>query len=123
MNKFSSMLSASDKSIKEARAKALGEETQLEVDAFITNLRREKGKLNNKINDLTDLAPDNTYSLRPGTKGFDAAKWMAELHQTRMDIALKEIEITEAEAIHAEWFGTSEEEVVAPAKAAKAPKA
>lgn len=117
MSKFERDLTASDKSIKETRAKALAEDTLLEVDAFISNLRREKSKLNSKLNDLTDLAPDNTYSLRPGAKGFDAAKWVAELHQVRMDMALKTIQLEEAQAIYDTYFGDDEE--VAPAKKAK----
>jgi hypothetical protein len=117
MSKFERDLTASDKSIKETRAKALAEDTLLEVDAFISNLRREKSKLNSKLNDLTDLAPDNTYSLRPGAKGFDAAKWVAELHQVRMDMALKNIQLEEAQAIYDIYFGEDESE--APTKKGK----
>jgi outer membrane protein TolC len=105
MSKFVNMLTGSDASIKKTRATQLSDDTQLEVDAFITNLKREKSKLNSKLNSLTDLAPDNTYSLRPGSKDFDAAKWMSELHQTRMDILLLEVKLKEAEAINNDWFG------------------
>lgn len=108
MNKFVKTLSASNADIKEARAKALGEETVIEVTTFIQNLRREKVQLSNKLNQLTDLAPDNTYSLRPGGSNFNAAKWVEELHKTRMDLKLKCIELEEAEAIEKEWFASAE---------------
>lgn len=111
MSKFVRDLTASDKTIKETRAKALAEDTLLEVDAFISNLRRQKSKLNSKLNDLTDLAPDNTYSLRPGAKGFDAAKWVAELHQVRMELAVKVVELEEAQFIYDTYFGDDEDEV------------
>ncbi len=104
MSKFAKTLASSNADIKEARATALSESTVLEVESFIQNLRREKSKLKNKLTDLTDLAPDNTYSLRPGSKEFKPAEWMKELHKTRMDIKLKEIELEEAEAIFNEWF-------------------
>ena len=102
--KFSSMLSASDQNIKAARAEAIAESTVLEVEAFIANLKRDKNTLKAKVTSLTDLAPDNSYSLRPGNKDFNAANWMKELHQVRMALKLKEIELTEAQAIYNEWF-------------------
>jgi hypothetical protein len=111
MNKFGKMLSADSSATLGTRAKNLADSAVLEVEAFISNLKREKIKLENKINDLTDLAPENTYSLRPGGEDFDAAKWMKELHKTRMDIALKQVELEEAQAIYDEWFAPSEETV------------
>lgn len=104
MNKFEKTLSASDKTIKETRAKQLGEDIILEVDTYINVIKRDLSKLNSKLNSLTDLAPDNTYSLRPGHKDFDASKWVAELHETKMDIKLKNIELEIANDIKSEWF-------------------
>lgn len=104
MSKFTSMLSADNSATLGRRAKDLAEATVIEVESFISNLRKEKLQLNTKLNDLTDLAPENTYSLRPGGADFNAAKWVAELHKTRMDLALKEIELAEAQAIYDEWF-------------------
>ena len=115
MSKFANMLSAGNKETLGARAKGLADEAVLEVETFIQNLRREKIQLNNKLNNLTDLAPDNTYSLRPGGKDFKASAWVKELHQTRMDIKLKAIELEEAQAIYDEWFVEDE----APVKGKK----
>jgi autotransporter translocation and assembly factor TamB len=105
MSKFANELSASDKSIKAKRAKMLEDTTVIEVESFLQNLKREKLQLNNKLNNLTDLAPDNTYSLRPGSKEFNAGEWVKELHLTKMEIALKDIELVEAQGIYDEWFG------------------
>lgn len=105
MSKFAKMLSADSSATLGTRAKNLADSAVLEVESFIANLRKEKLQLNTKLNDLTDLAPENTYSLRPGSKDFNAAKWVAELHKTKMDIALKEVELKEAQAIYDEWFG------------------
>lgn len=104
MSKFANMLSADSSATLGNRAKNLADSAVLEVESFIANLRKEKLQLNSKLNDLTDLAPENTYSLRPGSADFNPAKWVRELHQTRMDIALKEIELAEAQAIYNEWF-------------------
>jgi hypothetical protein len=55
------------------------------------------------------LAPDNTYSLRPGSKDFDASRWMNELHDTKMEIKLKAIELEVANEIKNEWFVSENE--------------
>ena len=115
MSKFVSMLSADSDSTLSKRAKNLAESAIIEVETFIQNLRKEKLQLNGKLNDLTDLAPENTYDLRPGGKNFDASKWIAELHKVRMDLALKDIELQEAQAIYDEWFA----EEAAPVKKSK----
>ncbi len=104
MNKFASTLSASNADIKSQRATLVAESTSDEVDTLISVLRKEKRALESKLNNLTDLAPDNTYSLRPGSKDFDAAKWVKEYHQTKMDLKLKVIELETAEEIKKEWF-------------------
>ena len=105
MSKFVKTLSASNAEIKEARAKMLADTTGLEVESFVQSLKKEKLELQNKLANLTDLAPDNSYSLRPGSKEFDAKLWVRELHATRMEITLKEMELEEAQAIYDEWFG------------------
>lgn len=105
MSKFVKTLSASNAEIKETRAKMLAETTVLEVESFVQGLKKEKLELYNKLANLTDLAPDNTYSLRPGSKDFDAKAWVRELHSTKMEIALKEMELEEAQSIYDEWFG------------------
>lgn len=104
MSKFVTMLSASNQDIKSSRAEMIAEETVIEVNQFVSILKKEKMLLKNKIVKLTDLAPDNTYSLRPGGKDFNPTKWVQELHQTKMDLKLKEIELAEAESILTEWF-------------------
>jgi hypothetical protein len=105
MSKFEKMVSASNSTTLASRASDLAEEVSLELNSFINNLKREKSQLKSKVNKLTDLAPENTTSLRPGHPDFDAAKWVSELHQCRMDLALKDVELAEAQAIHDEFFG------------------
>ena len=115
MSKFVNMISASNSASLIKRADDLAEEVLLELNSFINGLKREKAQLKSKINKLTDLAPENTTSLRPGSADFEPSKWVKELHQCRMDLALKEVELEEAQAIYDEYFGEEE----APAKAKK----
>lgn len=109
MSKFTKMISASNSATLSSRAADLEEEVVLELNSFINKLKKEKSQLKSKINKLTDLAPENTTSLRPGHPDFDPAVWVANLHQCRMDLALKEVELTEAQAIYDEFFGEETE--------------
>ena len=110
MNKFEKMISASSSETLGKRGRILAETTISELEAFISVLKSEKRGLETKILDLTDLSPENTYDLRPGGKNFNAKTWVASLHETRMDIALKLIELEEAQAMFTEWFGEEKEE-------------
>ena len=110
MSKFEKMISSSSSATLANRASDLAEDVVLELNSFINNLKKEKSKLKSTINKLTDLAPENTTSLRPGHPDFEPAKWVSELHQCRMDLALKEVELKEAEAIYNEYFGEEETE-------------
>jgi uncharacterized protein YdcH (DUF465 family) len=105
MSKFKNMVSASNSNTLSSRASDLEEEVVLELNSFINNLKKEKSQLKTKINKLTDLAPENTTSLRPGHPDFEPSEWVKNLHQYRMDLALKEVELTEAQAIYDEYFG------------------
>jgi len=107
--KFARNLSASNKDIRGQRADMLSEEVALEVEGFVGDLKRERVSLKNKIVRLTDLAPDSKDSLRAGSKDFNAKAWVAELHQAKMDLKLKEIELEVGNSIEKEWF--TEEEV------------
>ena len=104
MNKFIKQLSANDSAIKETRAKQLSESVSIEAETLVNKLKKEKLQLQNQMEQLTDLAPEDNTSLRPGSKNFDATKWVTELHTLRMKLALKEIELKEAQAIYTEWF-------------------
>lgn len=59
-----------------------------------------------EISKLTDLAPDTSYSLKPGGDKFDAATWVEQLHKTKLKLSLKEIELKSAQEIVNEWFET-----------------
>lgn len=103
-NKFVSTLSASDSTIKSSRATNLAELASIESSSQVQDLRRQKLTIEAKIAKLTDLAPETTTSLRPGSEDFNPSKWIKELHQLQMDLRLKKIELEVAEEIHNEWF-------------------
>ena len=107
-NKFITNLSASDASIKETRATLLSKGASIAANALVQKIETEQLALEMEISKLTDLAPNNSYSLKPGGDDFDAASWISTLHKTKLKLSLKEIELKAAQAIVDEWFGTYE---------------
>lgn len=103
-NKFTKMLSASNKQIKEERAKILGSQAAISAGRLVNDLKDQVLVLENRVYEMTDFAPDSADSLRPG-KDFNAATWIKDLHKTRLELRLKNIELDEAEKIYNEWFG------------------
>jgi len=121
-NKFTQTLSASNEAIIRNRAAILAESAQSEAESLVHSLKKEKNKLELSILQLTDLAPETSFSLRPGTAEFDGAKWVKQLHEARMDLKLKKIELEEAQTILDEWFADEDAEDEAPKRVRK-PKA
>ena len=108
MSKFKSTLTASDSKIKATRAANVELEVKMEVEDLVRKLTKEKLSLSSKIDNLCDLGPDVTTSLRPTSKDFNPAKWVSELHEARLDMELKDVELASAKEILKEWFADDE---------------
>ena len=104
VGKFAATIAASDKSIKEARAAIVAKTGRRAAENKVRSIEDEVDSLETTILNLTDLAPDTTYSLRPGGKEFDAEGWVEKLHTATLDLELKRIELKVAEDILKEWF-------------------
>lgn len=104
MSKFVKNLVQDAKGIKEQRAKILAEDTKIELETLINQLRKDKRELDVKILNLTDLSPDNTYSLKPGGDNFNAAKWVDEMQDAKIALLNKQVELYTAEETYNEWF-------------------
>lgn len=109
-NKFANNLSASNKDIKKQRAKMVADRVELECSSLVAKLKKEKMTLDHQIMDLTDLAPNSKDSLRPTSEEFCAATWVKTLHEAKLELALKKVELKEAEKIYKEWFEVIDED-------------
>lgn len=111
-NKFINNLVKDAHGIKQQRAEILAEETKYEQEEIVRNLAKEKRALETKLVAMTDLSPDNTYSLRPGGDGFNPKQWVREMQNVKVALLNKEVELQLAEETLEEWFGDAEEENV-----------
>lgn len=109
MSKFVKNLVQDEVGIKQQRASILAEETKNCQEDLVRDLQREKRNLETKLLNLTDLSPDNTYSLKPGGESFSAQKWVKEMQDTKVKLMNIDIELEVAQNTLKEWFGNEQE--------------
>ena len=74
-------------------------------------MKNEKARLELKLQDLTDFAPETTQSLRPGVKDWNPSQWAKELHEVKLALYENSVELQIAESTMAEFFGDATEEL------------
>lgn len=97
------MLESSSEILKK-RATMVATNLEIEQTNWVNNLKQEKMKLEMKIQDLTDFAPDSTDSLRPASKNFDAKQWVKELNEAKIELYELNIALEIAEEVTKEYF-------------------
>ena len=109
MNKFQSVLKASSKDIKEARARIASENAKDAAEELVRDLRKQQRSLELSLDNLTDLNRDSELSLKVVRDDFNAGAWMRNVQATKVALANKKIEVAIAEETFQEWFGETEE--------------
>lgn len=110
MNKFVQTLSAENKDIKVTRATNLSNKVKTELTDLINDLTKVKTNLETDLLNLTDLAPDNSYSLKPGGENFDAKEWVRKVHGIKVELKMNKVELDTANEIKEEWFAEVKDE-------------
>lgn len=108
MSKFISTLTKSNKDIMKDRAENVGKKTALKQKALVDRLEGEVLDLEGKIQDLTDLAPESSTSLKP--QDFDEENWVRNMQEYKVQLLNKRIELKIAQETQKEWFGGEDEE-------------
>jgi hypothetical protein len=104
VSKFERTIDASDKTIKGQRASILAKSSRRAAENKVRSLEDKVDTLESTILNLTDLAPDTTYSLRPGGKDFDAEGWFEKLYTAELELELANIQLAVASRLLKEWF-------------------
>ena len=114
-NKFISRLAGNGDAVKLRRAQVVSESARIAQEALVNNIKAQLNRLEVQLEQLTDLAPETTDSLRPGA-GFQASDWVKGVQALKREIRDTKLDLETAEATYNEWFGTE----VAQAPAATA---
>lgn len=104
MNKITKTMLESSSDILQKRAEMVATNLEIEQTNLINTLKQEKMKLEMKIQDLTDFAPDSTDSLRPASKNFNAKQWVKELNEAKMELYEIKICLELAEETYNDYF-------------------
>lgn len=103
-NKFISSLTASNKDIKEARARRVSEDAYDSMDELVRDLKKEKRELERRLDNLSDMNRDSELSLKVIKDNFDAKAWGKEIQEIKVALKMKEVELAVAEETFEEWF-------------------
>jgi hypothetical protein len=110
MSKFTGIITKGSEGILSGRAKNLAEQAKLMQERLVSDKKGKVLEIEQKLNALTDIAPDSTTSLHPGGsgKGFDAKQWVDQLHALKLAEVEAKLELEIATKTLTEWF-TDEE--------------
>lgn len=104
MNKFTELISNNGESTLVKRAKILAESAELAQNSLINKLKSTKAELELELDKLTDLAPETTDSLRPGSKNWNPEQWVKRMQEINEDLYNLEIQILLAEKTYKDYF-------------------
>jgi len=103
-SKFVERLTASNESIKDNRARIIASSASTAQQAIIQKLIERKNKLELELENLYDLSPGTTVSLK-FAENFDATKWAEAIQNAKIQLANLSIELKIANDTNEEWFG------------------
>lgn len=102
MNKFEQLLNTDG--ALQRRSSNLAKSAEIAQQNIVNKLKAQKAELELKIVNLTDLAPESSDSLRPGSKNWNAEQWAKTLQETKQELYTLDIQIKIAEATLNEYF-------------------
>ena len=104
MNKFTKQISNNGNKTLKRRAANLAQTAEIAQQNLINSLKQQKAELELKLDTLTDLAPESTDSLRPGSTNWDPVEWTKSIQETKQTIYFIKIQIELAENTYNEYF-------------------
>lgn len=104
MNKFTELISNNGEGTLMKRASILAESAELAQNSLINKLKAIKAELELELDKLTDLAPETTDSLRPGSKNWNPEQWVKRMQEINEDLYNLNIQIDIAEKTLKEYF-------------------
>lgn len=104
MNKFQNLIGGSTDSVKSNRTTLLAKSTMNAANQNINKIENQINEVEMDIERITDVAPENTYDLRPGGKNFSPNKWVSDITVFKLKLYKLYIELEIAKNIRDEWF-------------------
>lgn len=104
MNKFAELIANNGSETLKRRATTIAQTAEIAQQNLVNELKTKSAELELKITNLTDLAPESTESLRPGTKDWDPKQWSQELQNAKQEKYFVDIQLKIASSTYDEFF-------------------
>lgn len=104
MKKFQELISDNTSASLKRRAAQIATSAEIAQQNLVNDLKQEKTNIELRIAALTDLAPDSTESLRPGSKDWDAVEWVKNLQNAKQDLYQIDLQLKLAQETFDEYF-------------------
>jgi hypothetical protein len=104
MNKFQKLIADNSSATLKRKAESVATQADIAQQTIVNNLKCKVSELKLQVENLTDFAPGNTYSLRPGTENWKPSDWAIELQRTKWDLYLAEQQLKIAQDTYNEYF-------------------
>ncbi len=103
-NKFIASIAAGGDAVRLQRATLVANTAKLAQEALINECRTKVQELDNALNNLLDLAPETTDSLRPAGNGFKPHQWVQQVQELKVarKKAVEHLDI--AVGTYNDWF-------------------
>jgi hypothetical protein len=112
MNKFQSLIANNGSEVLQRRASNVATTAEIAQQTLINSLKVQKAELENRIMNLTDLAPDTSDSLKPGTTNWDPTEWAKSLQDAKEQLYNTNIRLQIAQSTYNEYFVDESENLV-----------
>ena len=105
-NLFEQKLAASPDTVIKSRAARYAATAAMAQVAIITALQKTVFDCENKLEDISDIAPTSKDSMVVGDKSYPADVWATNYHLAAIRLRDAKRELAIAESTQAKWFGT-----------------
>lgn len=105
VSKFAEILSRSNSSIREDRARRIADAVSDAQDKIIMDLNAEIRKKQNELDSMMDLSTSNvSTSMNVISPDFDAENYVRKINSLHVEIQLKSMELQIAKEVKADLF-------------------
>lgn len=104
VNKFVEMITANGNDVLKRRAGSLATSAEIAQQTIVNQLKNKIASEELALADLTDLAPETSDSLRPGSSNWKPNEWAEKIQNHKQNLYQLKIQLQLAEETYKEYF-------------------
>jgi len=104
VNKFVQLISSNGSEVLKRRAASLATSAEIAQQTIVNQLKNKIASEELALTDLTDLAPETSDSLRPGSSNWKPNEWAEKIQTHKQNLYQLKIQLKLAEETYNEFF-------------------